>query len=312
MPRANCMNRLTVCFLVAVLAIVTTSAAHAGDGRKEAKAHADRALREYNLGNFEEAITEFGKAYEIGPSPILLFNIGLAHRHLEHWDRATFFFRRYLNETAPDAPSRAAARRFIEEMQSKIAAGTKGPDTATTAPPTAAGSTTPQTTTPAKTDASSPPPPQTPAGSPSVTPTGPQVGGGTTPVANPPANSSTPWLRTAAWISGGVAVAALGGGIAFQLASSSNLSDFNSGCGVLADGSIVSTGSNTQAQCVSFHDSWSSDKHWAIAGYAVGGAFAVTSAVLFLTSRSTSPGSETAVSFSCSPGPVGVICGGVF
>jgi hypothetical protein len=310
-PRANRMNRRIVCFFVAVLAIVVTGAAHAAEGRREAKAHADRALREYNLGSFEEAISEFGKAYEIEPSPILLFNIGLAHRHLEHFDRATFFFRRYLNETGPDAPSRADAQRYIQEMEAKTAAANKGTEPAPAAVPTTGGTSATPTPTPANGGPSAATPPQPVTGSPSVAPTTPQAGTPTTPAPNPPASQNTPWLRTAAWISGGVAVAALGAGIGFQLASSSNLSDFNSGCGVL-NGSIMPTGTDTQAQCVSFHDSWSSDKNWAIAGYAVGGAFAVTSAVLFLTSRPKSTGAEGTVSFSCIPGPAGVACGGLF
>jgi len=310
--RGNSMNRRIVCLLVAVLAVVGSGVARAAEGRREAKAHAEHAIREYNLGNFEDAVSDFGKAYEIEPSPILLFNIGLAHRHLGNFDRATFFFRRYLNETGPNAPSRTDAQRYIQEMESKIAAGNKGPDTATTAAPAAGGPTPPQTSTFPKNEASAVPPPQTANDSPPVSPAGPQIGLGMTPVANPPVSSNTQWLRTAAWISGGIGVAALGGGIAFQLASSSNLSEFNSGCGVLPDGSIMSTGTNTQAQCVSLHDSWSSDKHWGIAGYAVGGVLAVTSAVLFLTSRPKSAGAETAVSFSCIPGPAGVVCGGVF
>ena len=305
------MNRRIVCLLAAVLVIVASSAAGAAEGRREAKAHADRALREYNLGNFEEAIGEFGKAYEIEPSPILLFNIGLAHRHLEHWDRATFFFRRYLNETGADAPSRTDAQRYIQEMESKIADGKKGGDST---PAPISGPIASPAPTPVNNGAMAPPPPA-PVTSPSAIPTGPQGDAGAAPGATPPASTNTPGLRTAAWISGGVAVAALAGGIAFQLASSSNLSDFNSsntGCGVLPNGSIVSMGNDPQPQCVSLHDSWSSDKHWAIAGYAVGGVFAVTSAVLFLTSRPKGAGAETAVSFSCSPGPAGVVCGGVF
>jgi hypothetical protein len=303
------MNRRIVCLLVAVLVLVASNAVRAAEGRREAKAHADRALRQYNLGNFEEAIGEFGKAYEIEPSPILLFNIGLAHRHLEHWDRATFFFRRYLNETGADAPSRTDAQRYIQEMESKIADGKKGGDS-TPAPTT--GPVASPAPTPVNNGAVAPPPPP-PTTSPSAIPIGPQGDAGAAPRATTSASTNAPWLRTAAWISGGVAVAALAGGVAFQLASSSNLSDFNSsnsGCGVLPDGSIVSTGSDTQAQCASLHNSWSSDKHWAIAGYAVGGAFAVTSAVLFLTSRPKS--AETAVSFSCVPGPAGVACGGTF
>ena len=62
MHRGDLMNRRIVCLVVAVVAFAASGAARAAEGRREAKAHADRALREYNLGNFDEAITEFGKA----------------------------------------------------------------------------------------------------------------------------------------------------------------------------------------------------------------------------------------------------------
>ena len=218
MHRGDLMNRRIVCLVVAVVAFAASGAARAAEGRREAKAHADRALREYNLGNFDEAITEFGKAYEIEPSPILLFNIGLAHRHLEHWDRATFFFRRYLNETAPDAPSRNDAQRYIQEMEPKIAEGKKGADSTPPATPAIAGPPASPAPTPVGTGVSGSPPPPTVTGSASGAPIGPPVGTGPTPGTSPPASTNTPWLRTAAWISGGVAVAALAGGVGYVLA----------------------------------------------------------------------------------------------
>jgi hypothetical protein len=307
-PRSPELKRRITCLLAAVLAFIAWNVAGATEGRREAKAHADRALREYNLGNFEEAISEFGKAYEIEPSPILLFNIGLAHRHLDHFERASFFFRRYLNETGPDAASRNDAERYIQEMESKLAQEKKATDSAPTAPPRSAGPTAPAQPG-AVNDGGANVAPLAPA-----IPAAPRGDTRGPPSASAPASSSSE-LRTIAWVSGGAAVAALVGGVAFQVASAHNLSEFNSassGCGVLSDGSIGSKGPDTAAQCASLHDSWSSDKHWAIAGYAVGGALAVTSAVLFLTSRPKSSGVETAVSFTCSPGPAGVVCGGVF
>src|SRR6266700_5785635 len=90
-------------FLITVVAMIAakSTGAFAADGVREAKSHAEKALRQYNLGNFEGAIAEFSKAYEIDPSPSFLFNLGQAHRHLGHLDRAIFFYRRYLEETKP-------------------------------------------------------------------------------------------------------------------------------------------------------------------------------------------------------------------
>jgi tetratricopeptide (TPR) repeat protein len=86
---------------------------------KEAAVYFDRGALNYNLGHFQEATAAFEKAYEIEPSPILLFNIAQCQRQLGNNDRALFLYRRYL-EQAPKAPNRADVTRRIAEIEQSI------------------------------------------------------------------------------------------------------------------------------------------------------------------------------------------------
>src|SRR4029077_20410488 len=114
------MNPRPPCLFVAitVLGLLCALPARAQTNRA-AKAHAEKGTREYNLGHFAEAIAAFEKAYEIDPAPILLFNIGQAHRQTGNNERATFFYRRYL-EQAPNAPNRAQVEKRVHELDEII------------------------------------------------------------------------------------------------------------------------------------------------------------------------------------------------
>ncbi|MBX5483039.1 MAG: hypothetical protein IRZ16_14535 [Myxococcaceae bacterium] len=76
----------------------------------------DAAQREYDLGRFEQAIEHYSRAYEAMPLPELLFNIAQCHRHLRRYDRAAFFYRRYL-DLAGAPPNAALTRELLEEME---------------------------------------------------------------------------------------------------------------------------------------------------------------------------------------------------
>jgi hypothetical protein len=91
-------------------------------------------------------------------------------------------------------------------------------------------------------------------------------------------------MRTAAWIVGGGAVVAAGTGLGLQLAA---LSTDN-------------------------QEKWSTYRRWSIVGYVAGGALAVTSAILFWTSRPASPAANTHAHFQCTPGLTGIGCQGFF
>ena len=91
-------------------------------------------------------------------------------------------------------------------------------------------------------------------------------------------------MRTAAWIVAGGAVLAAGTGLGLQLAA------------------------------LSTHDgaTWETYRRWSIVGYVAGGTLAVTSAILFWTSRPASPAATAHAHFQCAPGVTGVSCQGVF
>jgi len=124
------------------------------------------------------------------------------------------------------------------------------------------------------------------------------------------------WQRTLAWTTGGAALLALGTGVAFQLGSSGRFSKFDGGC-VLVPGSNMpvpdpARPGKTQTECASLYDSWKSGNRWALIGYISGGALAVTSAILFATSRSESPSSVARAHVTCRPVPAALVCGGAF
>jgi hypothetical protein len=87
-----------------------TSIAHA-DSRSDADGHARRGVALYNLGKYDEAISEFEDAYKAFQSDALLFNLAQAHRKLEHCERALSYYHQYL----AGAPTPVLARQ-VEKL----------------------------------------------------------------------------------------------------------------------------------------------------------------------------------------------------
>jgi tetratricopeptide (TPR) repeat protein len=76
----------------------------------------------YNLGQFEAALTKYSQAYKLKALPGFLFNIAQCHRQLQQYERAAFFYGRYLDTAGPKAPQLEVARGLLEEMKQKQAA----------------------------------------------------------------------------------------------------------------------------------------------------------------------------------------------
>lgn len=85
---------------------------------RSAKRHYVKGDKLFNLGKFEQALAEFEAAYEAKPIPKLLFNIGQAHRNLDHYEQAIFAYRKYLS-LVPDADNREAVLVLIDELEEK-------------------------------------------------------------------------------------------------------------------------------------------------------------------------------------------------
>jgi Tetratricopeptide repeat len=162
---------------VATLGVVLASAraAQASEaGKKAARPHYDKGASEYNLGHFAEAISEFEKAYEQDPAPILLFNIAQAHRQSGNNERAAFFYRRYL-EQEPNAANRTEVEKRIKDLEGVIQQQNdvkRRPPTevtdqdqrsGTAPPPATPGNLPPPATGSRGAETPAPPPPITPA-----------------------------------------------------------------------------------------------------------------------------------------------------
>ncbi|MHB1844489.1 MAG: tetratricopeptide repeat protein [Deltaproteobacteria bacterium] len=79
---------------------------------QQARVLTHRSIVEYDAGDFEKALADQTRAYELDPLPALLYNLGQCHRALQHWDRAAFFYRRYLAR-APQARNRPQVEQLL-------------------------------------------------------------------------------------------------------------------------------------------------------------------------------------------------------
>jgi hypothetical protein len=127
--------------LVVVLLASREGVARAGDDEKQARTLYERAEKSFDLGKFAEALADYQAAYEAKPLPGFLFNIAQCYRNMGNFERARFFFRRYLT-LEPHAPNHRRVEELISEMSRQLdaqtaAAATNSPP-ATAPPPTAA------------------------------------------------------------------------------------------------------------------------------------------------------------------------------
>jgi hypothetical protein len=128
---------LLVCFLsIAAVRSPVARAAGAPTAEDEQRARDlyARAEKSFDVGKFAEALTDYQAAYEAKPLPGFLFNIAQCYRNMGNYERARFFFRRYLT-VEPHAPNHRRVEELISEMTKKIDAQGAAPATTPTTPP---------------------------------------------------------------------------------------------------------------------------------------------------------------------------------
>ncbi|MHB1846971.1 MAG: hypothetical protein ACYCWW_19285 [Deltaproteobacteria bacterium] len=203
----------------------------------QAQQLARRSIVEYDAGEFEKALADATRAYELAPVPGLLYNLGQCHRALHHWERAAFFYRGYLRGR-PDAKNRGEVRALIAEMETneeeekadrREAARGHSP-----APPAAPAAVAPVA-------------PRLPAASLAVVPA-PANGSAPLPAAPPAAlvASGAPATHATSWVLGSLgAVGVVGGAVAWGLMQTARGGYLTSGIEPMSYASIQS--SNTEA-----------------------------------------------------------------
>lgn len=82
---------------------------------KQSREHFQNAENSFNLGRFPDALADYQAAYEAKPLPGFLFNIAQCYRNMQSYERARFFFRRYL-ALEPHTSNRRLVEDLIVEM----------------------------------------------------------------------------------------------------------------------------------------------------------------------------------------------------
>ncbi len=111
--------RSEVLCLALLLLPGAVSAASASE--KAARAAALEAKKAFDLGDFAAAIEKYEAAYKLKSAPGLLFNLGQSHRRAGNFDRASFYFRRYL-ETNPPSAQAKATEEVLAQVEAQLAA----------------------------------------------------------------------------------------------------------------------------------------------------------------------------------------------
>jgi tetratricopeptide (TPR) repeat protein len=235
---------------VAVFVMFITAAVASAEGLS-AKEHYLNGKKAFELGQFDEAISEYAAAYRLKDDPALLYNLGQAHRLAGHASDALHFYKVYLNRL-PDAANRDEVVTKIAELEKLVEQQKKSATLEQNrgTPPAAVGAGEPQKA-PAPAEVSlvpaTPPPAPTPSWS----------------QRHPGGN-----ITIAGFVVGGLGVAGLATGIAYGLAAKSagdELTRLNQTGGIFK-ASLQSDGK--------------ADQLAATVAFAVGGAFVATGAAL--------------------------------
>ncbi|HZS38936.1 MAG TPA: tetratricopeptide repeat protein [Polyangia bacterium] len=102
----------------------------------EARQHFEAGKSAFTAGNYPLAIREFKAAQALRPSPLLDYNIGLAHEQLGHAHVALKYYQRFL-QGLPNAPNRAEVESRIARLERLVPlpAAEQPPPDAQEAPP---------------------------------------------------------------------------------------------------------------------------------------------------------------------------------
>jgi hypothetical protein len=339
MPSSPRAVAALACF--ALLSTAAPAAAQSGEPAARARSLQAQGLRLLEQQKSAEALAKFEAAYDLVPSPKILYNMGRAQEGLGRDLEAFTSFERFL-EGATDVPpaARADAERRRDALRARLAAvEVTGPAGATVVVDGRAVGELPlgapvlvapgahavliqragtilheQRVTAAsggtvvvKLAVVESPPPRPAADAPAPAPR-PEV----VVAAPPPEGAPRSWQRPAAWTSAGLAVAALGVGTAFQLRASSKFEAFND----VREAPLTANGRcNDRAPqggggpCEGLLDAGRSARRMALFGFVSGGLLAAASAGLFYLSGA---GAEEAprTAWGCAPlGGPGVGCG---
>jgi hypothetical protein len=110
----------------------------AAENRALAKRHYEAGDKAFRLGNFEMAARQFRSAYELFPTPLLLWNLAQTYRQLNDHKQALFFYKQFVAADTTGAEHDSALKRIqeLEELVEKERNAQEAPPAGPTKPAT--------------------------------------------------------------------------------------------------------------------------------------------------------------------------------
>ena len=101
----------------------TTAPEPAGTDVERARVHYDRGIQLYNEENYDAALYEFERAYELAPSYKILYNMARIQRQQNNYAASLLNFRRYLTEGGVNVPDdrKKEVERELELLKPRVA-----------------------------------------------------------------------------------------------------------------------------------------------------------------------------------------------
>lgn len=117
-PSTNSALKLV---FVAALGLALAVSAQPKKDEQAARALFADGQKAYDLGEFDRALTLYSDAYKLKPLPGFLFNIAQCHRQLGNFERASFFYGRFVDNSKPDAANVGLAKELMADMDRRQA-----------------------------------------------------------------------------------------------------------------------------------------------------------------------------------------------
>ncbi|HEY8431581.1 MAG TPA: hypothetical protein VIL20_24545, partial [Sandaracinaceae bacterium] len=112
---------MTVRAVLALACLLTSWTAAAQDAREQARLHFESGTRAFDTGDYELAVAEFERAYELTHHPDLLFNIYSAAERAGRLERAADALTRFLAEGEVEEERRPVLQQRLARLRDRIA-----------------------------------------------------------------------------------------------------------------------------------------------------------------------------------------------
>src|SRR5688572_3378664 len=107
-------------YSLACFALLIALAPAAALAQDDARAHFQRGQSAYETGDYETAVNEWRRAYELDARPALQYNLAQAYERLGRYDEAVRSYEIYISAAPADDQRAQNARARVAQLQQRV------------------------------------------------------------------------------------------------------------------------------------------------------------------------------------------------